>query len=82
MDPSCTGSVSYTHLASVGETLIGLKIQELEEKGLSFDEVVEQTEAYIISQDTWFVLENLDTDVYKRQGWQICRRRKGTACKD
>ena len=29
--------------ASVGETLIGLKIQELEEKGLSFEEVVEQT---------------------------------------
>ena len=27
--------------ASVGETLIGLKIQELEEKGLSFEEVVE-----------------------------------------
>lgn len=47
--------------ASVGETLIGLKIQELEEKGLSFEEVVEQTEAYILSQDTWFVLENLDT---------------------
>ena len=47
--------------ASVGETLIGLKIQELEERGLSFEEVVEQTEAYILSQDTWFVLENLDT---------------------
>lgn len=47
--------------ASVGETLIGLKIQELEEKGLSFEKVVEQTEAYILSQDTWFVLENLDT---------------------
>ena len=45
----------------IGETLIGLKIQELEEKGLSFEEVVEQTEAYILSQDTWFVLENLDT---------------------
>lgn len=47
--------------ASVGETLIGLKIQELEEKGLSFEEVVKQTEDYILSQDTWFVLENLDT---------------------
>ena len=45
----------------MGETLIGLKIQELEEKGLSFEEVVKQTEDYILSQDTWFVLENLDT---------------------
>lgn len=47
--------------ASVGETLIGLKIQELEEKGLSFEDVVKQTEEYIRPQTTWFVLENLDT---------------------
>lgn len=47
--------------ASVGETLIALKIQELEEAGLSFEEIVDQVEAYIDSQNTYFVLENLDT---------------------
>lgn len=47
--------------ASIGETLIGMKIQELEESGLSFDEVVKQTEVYISSINTFFVLETLDT---------------------
>ena len=47
--------------ASIGQTLFGLKLQELEEQGLSFEEVVEQTESYIRSQNTWFVLENLET---------------------
>ena len=47
--------------ASIGETVIALKIQECEEAGLSFEEVVEQVEAYIDGQVTWFVLENLDT---------------------
>lgn len=47
--------------ASIGETLIALKIQELEEAGLSFEEVVEQTESYIESQNTYFVLETLET---------------------
>lgn len=47
--------------ASVGETLIALKIQECEEQGMSFDEVVETVEAYIREQNTFFVLENLDT---------------------
>lgn len=47
--------------ASIGQTLIGLKIWELEEKGLPFEEIVEETEKYIQSQNTWFVLENLET---------------------
>ncbi|MEY8427995.1 DegV family protein [Lachnospiraceae bacterium 46-15] len=47
--------------ASVGETLIGLKIQECEEAGMPFEQVVETVEAYIAGQDTWFVLENLET---------------------
>ena len=47
--------------ASIGETLIGLKIQECEEAGMTFEEVVEAVEAYIAEQNTWFVLENLDT---------------------
>ncbi|MCM1284043.1 MAG: DegV family protein [Muribaculaceae bacterium] len=47
--------------ASIGETLIGLKVQELEEKGLRFDEVVQGTEEYISSMNTFFVLETLET---------------------
>lgn len=47
--------------ASVGETLIALKVQELEEAGLSFEETVKQTEDYIKSQQTFFVLETLET---------------------
>ena len=47
--------------ASIGETLIGLKVQELEESGLSFEEVVEQVEKYIASMNTFFVLETLET---------------------
>lgn len=47
--------------ASIGETIIGLKIQELEEKGLAFDEVVSQVEEYISSMNTFFVLETLET---------------------
>ena len=47
--------------ASVGETLIALKIQECEEKGMSFEEVIETTEAYINGQNTYFVLETLET---------------------
>ena len=47
--------------ASVGETLIGLKIQECEEAGMDFEETVSTVEEYIESQHTYFVLENLDT---------------------
>ena len=47
--------------ASVGETLIGLKIQECEEAGMTFDEVIEAVDAYIAEQNTFFVLESLET---------------------
>ncbi len=47
--------------ASVGETLIGIKIQECEEAGMSFQEVVDTVEEYIASQHTYFILETLDT---------------------
>ncbi len=47
--------------ASIGETLIGLKIQECQEQGLPFEEIIDKVEAYIDSQMTWFVLENLET---------------------
>lgn len=47
--------------ASVGETLIAMKIEECEKAGLSFEEVVRKVEEYISGQNTFFVLENLDT---------------------
>ena len=47
--------------ASIGETLIGLKVQECEEAGMPFEEVVERTEEYIASMNTYFVLESLET---------------------
>lgn len=47
--------------ASIGETLIARRIGELEEKGLAFEQIIEEVDAYIESQVTWFVLESLDT---------------------
>ena len=47
--------------ASIGETLIALKIAECEEAGLPFEEPVAVVEKYIESQHTFFVLENLET---------------------
>lgn len=47
--------------ASIGETLIGMKIQECEEAGCSFEETVKQVEEYIEGQNTFFVLDNLET---------------------
>lgn len=47
--------------ASIGQSLIGMKIQECEEAGMSFEDVVETVERYIEGQHTFFVLENLDT---------------------
>ena len=46
--------------ASVGETLIAMKIEECENAGLSFEEVVRTVEEYISGQNTFCVLENLD----------------------
>ena len=47
--------------ASIGETLIALKIAECEEQGMSFEEVIEAVDAYIAGQHTFFVLESLET---------------------
>lgn len=47
--------------ASIGETLIALKIAECEESGMAFQEVIETVEDYISQQNTYFVLETLDT---------------------
>lgn len=46
--------------ASIGETLLALKIEECEAKGMSFEETVEVVEAYKNEQHTYFVLETLE----------------------
>lgn len=46
--------------ASVGETLIALKIEECEKAGMSFEETVETVTAYRDAQNTYFVLETLE----------------------
>ena len=47
--------------ASIGETLIALKIAECENAGMSFEQVVETVDEYIAGQHTFFVLETLET---------------------
>lgn len=47
--------------ACCGETLVAKKIMELEEKGLSFEEICAQVEDFIYHMTTLFVLETLDT---------------------
>ncbi|SHJ62692.1 DegV family protein [Pseudobutyrivibrio xylanivorans] len=47
--------------ASIGETLIALKIAECENAGMSFEQVIETVDAYIEGQHTFFVLETLET---------------------
>ncbi len=47
--------------ASIGETLIALKVAECENAGMTFEQVVETVEAYIAEQHTFFVLETLET---------------------
>ena len=46
--------------ASVGQTLIAMKINEMAGAGVSFTEVVTQIDAFIASQGTKFVLETLE----------------------
>lgn len=47
--------------ASIGETLIGLKIKECEDQGMSFQDTIDTVEKYISEQHTYFVLETLET---------------------
>ena len=46
--------------ASVGETKIALKIQECEEAGMSFEDVVKEVNQFILDMHTYFVLETLE----------------------
>lgn len=47
--------------ASCGETHIALKAMELEEAGLSFEEIVKELDAFRDAMSTYFVLDNLET---------------------
>lgn len=46
--------------ASVGEMRIAQKIQECEESGMSFEDVVRTVEQFALDMHTYFVLESLD----------------------
>jgi len=46
--------------ASIGETLVAMKIHELIEKKLSNLEIIEKVEKYIKEKRTYFILESLD----------------------
>lgn len=59
-------AVISSNSASVGESQIAFKIQELCEKGLEFDEIVRQIEAFRDQLLTFFVLESLD--ILKKNG--------------
>ena len=47
--------------ASVGQTQIALKVQELAKENVPFEEIVKQGEAFLEEMNTYFVLETLDT---------------------
>lgn len=47
--------------ASIGQTLIAMKIQEYEEQGAAFEEIITKVEAFIEDMNTSFVLETLET---------------------
>lgn len=58
--PDKKAYVFNSRSASVGQTLIGLKIQECEKKNLPFETIVKTVEQYIESQNTFFLLETLE----------------------
>lgn len=59
-DPHLKIHIFDSRSASIGETLAAVHILECEEKGMSFEETVKDTETYIRGRKTFFVLENLD----------------------
>ncbi len=59
--PGLQVHVFNSRSASIGETLITAKIQECEAAGMGFEELVETVEEYIDTQNTYFVLESLET---------------------
>lgn len=47
--------------ASCGETQIGFYIMQLEEEGVSFEDICQKADAYRDDMDTYFILDNLET---------------------
>ena len=58
--PEIRGHVFNSCSASVGQIRIAQKIQECEEAGMSFEDVVETVEKFTLEMKTYFVLETLD----------------------
>ncbi len=50
-----------SHSASGGETQLALRLMDLEEGGLPFEEIVREIESYRDAMQTYFVLDNLET---------------------
>lgn len=59
--PDKKAYVFNSRSASIGETLIGLKIQECEEAGMEFEDTIKTVENYIAEKKTYFVLETLES---------------------
>ena len=59
--PDAKIHVFNSRSTSSAETIIAVMIEEMEERGCSFEEIVEKVEAYILKKDTYFTLDNLET---------------------
>ena len=59
-NPALNIHIFNSRSASIGETLIASHVLECENKEMNFEQTVKDTEEYINSQNTFFVLENLD----------------------
>jgi DegV family protein with EDD domain len=59
--PETKVHVINSRSASVGQTLIALKAEELAQTSASFDEIVTQVERFRDGMNTYFVLNNLET---------------------
>ena len=60
-EPNKKIHVFNSRSASVGQTQIALKVQELAKENVPFEEIVKQGEAFLEEMNTYFVLETLDT---------------------
>jgi len=59
-NPDAKVHVFDSKSASIGETLVALKIREAIDSGKNFEEIVEFVEAFITGQKTFFIAESLD----------------------
>ena len=59
--PDAKIHVFNSRSTSVAETMVAMMIEDMEEEGCSFEEIVEKVEAYCIKKDTYFTLDNLET---------------------